>query len=382
MKSLNTYISEGLADWSDDKLDKKMSKQTTKTAIKKEIIDWIMDNFSREFNQRQPIVKSKIKINFDSNNIIVDYDGDLYIKYRDNTGSVINRDNYTNGLFQWGKISGDFRISSLPIKDLSNGPEEVGGKFFCANCNELESLEGGPKRVGELLLYELNSLKSLKYGPTYAKKILIHKCVELSSLNGCPEKISSVFECIGCPNLKSLKGIPKCEKINIDMCGIETLEGCPDEVQEFNIWKCNNVKSFKGGPKKTRMFKCFKSDVLKTLEGAPEKTIYMYCDHCANLESLKGAPKEVQYFSCEKAPKLTSLEGLPEDLWWLRIDDCNGLNDLKCGIKHIHELSHLGMNPQFKNYIDGYTYDRDKYVYIYNDDDPIIDKLNKHHNQN
>lgn len=73
MKSLNTYISEGLADWSDDKLDKKMSKQTTKTAIKKEIIDWIMGNFSREFNQKQPIVKSEIKINFDSNNIIVDY---------------------------------------------------------------------------------------------------------------------------------------------------------------------------------------------------------------------------------------------------------------------------------------------------------------------
>jgi hypothetical protein len=35
MKNLNEYLVEGLADWGeDDKLDKKMSKQTSKSSIK------------------------------------------------------------------------------------------------------------------------------------------------------------------------------------------------------------------------------------------------------------------------------------------------------------------------------------------------------------
>lgn len=380
MKSLNTYITEGLADWGDDTLNKRMSKQTTKTAIKNEIIEWIMENFARDFNQKQRIIKNKIKINYNPDGIVVDYDGDLYLKYCDNTGIRMDRTDYTNGVFKWGKIGGNFRISSLPIKDLSNGPEEIVGKFFCSNCSELESLEGGPKSVGELILNDLNSLESLKYGPTSVKRISINKCMKLSSLNGCPEKISSTFECIGCPNLKSLKGIPKCEKIKIDMCGIETLEGCPNEVQVFDIWKCSDIKSLKGGPKNAHIFKCLSAPMLKTLEGGPEKAEYMYCDDCHALESLKGAPKEAKYFSCSNASKLTSLEGLPEDLWWLRISGCKGLNDLKCGIKHIHELWHIGMSPQFKNYIDGYIYDHDKYIYTYNEDDPVIDRLNKQHN--
>jgi hypothetical protein len=241
MKSLNTYISEGLADWSDDKLDKKMSKQTTKTAIKKEITDWIMDNFSREVNQRPPIVKSKIKINFDSNNIIVDYDGDLYIKYRDNTGNVINRDNYTNGLFQWGKISGDFRISSLPIKDLSNGPEEVGGKFFCANCNELESLEGGPKRVGELLLYELNSLKSLKYGPTATKDFQIANCPELKDLKDCPRSVYQELYISNC-GINTLKYLPIVAYDKVTIKGNKELKSLnkAKKITTKNVYFANN----------------------------------------------------------------------------------------------------------------------------------------------
>ena len=45
MVNLKEYVYEGLADWGeDDKLNKKISKQTTKAAIKKEIIDYIFSN--------------------------------------------------------------------------------------------------------------------------------------------------------------------------------------------------------------------------------------------------------------------------------------------------------------------------------------------------
>jgi hypothetical protein len=57
MKPLNTYINEGLADWGDDEdFNKKISKQTTKSAVKKEITAWVKQNCKKD--------KGRIKIEF------------------------------------------------------------------------------------------------------------------------------------------------------------------------------------------------------------------------------------------------------------------------------------------------------------------------------
>jgi hypothetical protein len=57
MKPLNTYIMEGLADWGDDEdFNEKISKQTTKSAVKKEITAWVKQNCKKD--------KGRIKIEF------------------------------------------------------------------------------------------------------------------------------------------------------------------------------------------------------------------------------------------------------------------------------------------------------------------------------
>lgn len=46
MRSLNDILIEGLADWSDDKLGKKMDELTSEEVIKNEIINWISENYA------------------------------------------------------------------------------------------------------------------------------------------------------------------------------------------------------------------------------------------------------------------------------------------------------------------------------------------------
>ena len=72
----------------------------------------------------------------------------------------------TNGLFEWGV---------------------VGGFFNCANCPELESLEGAPEEVKWYFYCE--------------------NCTKLKSLEGAPEYVGADFYCHDCPNLHSLDGI-------------------------------------------------------------------------------------------------------------------------------------------------------------------------------
>jgi hypothetical protein len=149
MVNLKEYVYEGLADWEDDKLNKKISKQTTKAAIKQEIIEWI------ESNTQDRIYKNKIKINLSTSPITVDYNGD--IRY------VRHATSLTNDIFQWGEVKGYFYCEFSNITTLEGAPKGVGGNFSCDGCANLESLDGSPERVdGRFNCSYCNSLKSLK----------------------------------------------------------------------------------------------------------------------------------------------------------------------------------------------------------------------------
>ena len=151
MKSLNTYINEGLADWGDDKsINKKLSKQTSKTAVKNEIIEWIQSNTMYR------IYKNKLKFNFDTSPITVDYEGDVGIKY----GS----DSLTNGIFQWGKIDGKFNCNFTKIKSLEGAPRET-YTFNCTYCDLLKTLEGAPNKCKYFSCSDCKSLTSLEGAP-------------------------------------------------------------------------------------------------------------------------------------------------------------------------------------------------------------------------
>ena len=79
-----------------------------------------------------------------------------------------NTEQLTNGMFEWDVVEGD---------------------FDCANCPELESLEGAPKKVG--------------------RHFNCSGCPKLTSLKGAPKVVKWDFICSHCPKLSSLDGIGK-----------------------------------------------------------------------------------------------------------------------------------------------------------------------------
>ena len=135
MKNLNTYINEGLADWGeDDKLNKKISKQTSKSAIMKEIRNWIKANYHN-------VKVNSLVFDFDTFPVTVDYTRDeLYIK-RGVTS-------LTNGMFQWGKIDGVFYCGYSRIKNFEGGPKKVNNTFNCDHCLDLVDMKGAPDYIG------------------------------------------------------------------------------------------------------------------------------------------------------------------------------------------------------------------------------------------
>ena len=96
---------------------------------KKAIEDWIKDNYK---------VTGKLTID----GLTVNCIGNVLVKTKP---AHIP----TNGLFKWGKVSGNFACSyNYQLESLEGVPEEVGGNFVCQYCNNLKTLEGAPKKVG------------------------------------------------------------------------------------------------------------------------------------------------------------------------------------------------------------------------------------------
>ena len=206
MRTLNNYIKEsigskttlkeGLADWDEGDFEKSIKKETSKPALKKIITDWLITN------SRCNVYKNKIKFDFNTYPITVDYDGD--IQFKNHITSL------TNGIFQWGRINGCFSCSyCTSLKTLEGAPKKVGRYFYCRSCDALKTLEGAPKEVGEYFVCE--------------------NCKSLESLEGAPEIVDDFFSCSHCASLTSLKGAPK-------------------EVGDFNCTNCKSLKSLKGAP--------------------------------------------------------------------------------------------------------------------------------------
>ena len=138
---------------------------------KKFIKNWIKDNY--KFSGKLTIL----------DDFIVDCTGFAYVKNKSITS-------LTNGLFRWGRVSGNFDCSECDnLTSLEGAPEEVGKGFDCAYCSNLKSLQGAPQSVG---------------GNFYCSH-----CINLTSLEGAPETVGGKFSCSMCENLKSLKGAPK-----------------------------------------------------------------------------------------------------------------------------------------------------------------------------
>lgn len=111
-------------------------------------------------------------------------------------------------------VDGHATVKNKYIKSLTNGVfrfRNVTGKFSCAHCKKLASLEGSPEMVDwDFDCSYCSSLVSLEGAPKEMNgDFWCHNCEKLTSLEGSPEYVRGIFSCGGCDNLKSLEGTPK-----------------------------------------------------------------------------------------------------------------------------------------------------------------------------
>ena len=153
----------------------------------------------------------------------------------------------------------------------------------------------------KISLYDINNFKKISDYGKFGEGIIDFSCSfcnNLQSLNGCPEKVGKDFSCSRCINLQSLECAPKNVGgyFNCSGCNnLQSLEGCPETVIDFYCYGCINLQSLNGCQKEVcGNFSCSFCDKLQSLNGAPETVNgYFDCSDCNNLQSLNGAPEKI-----------------------------------------------------------------------------------------
>ena len=349
MKDLNTYIKEGLFD-DLDKIDGKKGLESGIAVLKQYIIDWLCEN-CRRYSDRgsRALSQSNISVNMRTTPPTVNYNGSLAVVSK---VSSINND----GMFQWGKVRGDFNCAYCPtIKNLEGCPKEVGKDFMCNDCPSLETLEGAPKKVGgSFNCQECNLLENLEGAPeVVGGGFVCAYCKNLKTLKGAPKEVGG-FYCQECYSLKTLDGAPKIINgdLNCSRCTsleslgstldvvtgnfrgfcnvkLKSLKGSPKEIKEFTIWGCDSLTSLEGGPEKATIYTCYNCKSLTTLKGAPKEVENTFDCSNTNIENLEGAPEKLLNLLCTECSQLTSLKGCPHVTKSLYINSCSNLKSLE-----------------------------------------------------
>lgn len=107
---------------------------------------------------------------------------------------------------QFGKVSGNFNCFGNQLTSLKGCPKEIGEYFNCS-FNELTSLEYSPREVGSFDC-SYNELKSLKHAPKEVLGNFDCSHNQLVSLKGCPKEIEDYFDC-SFNKLTTLEHAPK-----------------------------------------------------------------------------------------------------------------------------------------------------------------------------
>ena len=167
-----SLLNESLLDDEDELFDR-----NDKTLVEL----WIKENYK---------IYGTLKIYEDKHGFVVDSNDKI---------KVTNKDikSLTNGMFRWGSVA---------------------GKFDCAKCAELISLEGAPNECDSFDCSKCAGLRSLKGAPNECIWFYCSECTELRTLEGTPNECDG-FDCSGCIKLTSLKGVPKeCNHIECNNC--------------------------------------------------------------------------------------------------------------------------------------------------------------------
>ena len=147
----------------------------------------------------------------------------------------------------------------------------VGGNFNC-QYNELETLKGAPREVGELFICQYNQLTSLEGASSKVGGTFVCSFNNLTSLKGAPREVGGDFYC-QCNQLKTLEGAPKEVKRSFNCYGnqLTTLRGAPSIVGGGFYCFDNQLISLEGSPSIVGGdFVCY-DNPLKSYKGKPDK---------------------------------------------------------------------------------------------------------------
>jgi len=153
----------------------------------------------------------------------------------------------------------------------------------------------------------------------------------LDSLEGCPKEIEKDFNC-SYNNIASLFGSPNSVgDFNCSNNRLKSLSYTPKEVEGYFDCSNNEITSIAGSPRTIKgYFKC-SHNKLHSLKGGP-KYIYEYFDCSFNeIDNLKDSPITVgKDFICH-VNELRSLDDIAEEIGWDVITDVN-LNHIDSSI--------------------------------------------------
>ena len=95
---------------------------------------------------------------------------------------------------QFGVVRGNFVCTDNNLTSLRGVPREVGQGFYC-DINKLTSLEGAPEKVGEKFDCNYNQLSSLEGGPKEVGESFYCTRNKLTTLKGAPKEVGRNFYC-------------------------------------------------------------------------------------------------------------------------------------------------------------------------------------------
>jgi hypothetical protein len=128
---------------------------------------------------------------------------------------------------KFGRVTGNFWCSYNQLTSLEGCPKEIGEDFSC-HYNQLTSLEGCPTEIGGDFFCSYNQLTTLEGCQTEIGGSFWCSKNQLTSLEGCPTEIGGSFRCYDNQ--------------------LTSLEGCPKEISGSFFCYNNQLTSLKGAP--------------------------------------------------------------------------------------------------------------------------------------
>ena len=231
--------------------------------LKNKLLESLLGDIDDLVGSDSSLIESFLNDNYDIDGSyeihddVVDVNGNIKIK--ESVRTTITR--LTDNSFRFGKVDGKFSCAACyKLTTLEGAPVEVTGQFGCSHCRKLKSLKGAPKKVNNFWCMGCNGIKDLTGSPEIVSgDFVCSECENLTSLKGAPKKVDGAFMCYINPKLESLEGAPRIVggSFVCDSCALKTLKGAPKSVLRFNCSGNEDLISIADMPDKIiKDFKC------------------------------------------------------------------------------------------------------------------------------